>query len=158
MAENFKESIKKWSLKQLSNAFLVFQKKEPKNDEELQKQKDRIKAVQSEWESRKKSEYPEYYPMFGLEKGLLSVMGYKVGIEGLKPEVRRSILADVIGGPIPLVGNPEYMDRWGEDNSNERIRMLSGSLYAFSQGRDPVTHGQAIQDWESDLKWLKENY
>ena len=96
--------------------------------------------------------------MFGLEKGLLSVMGYKVGIEGLKPEVRRSILADVIGGPIPLVGNPEYMDRWGEDNSNERIRMLSGSLYAFSQGRDPVTHGQAIQDWESDLKWLKENY
>jgi len=156
MAENFKEKIKNWSLEQLSNSFQVFQKKEPKNDEELQKQKDRIKAVQSEWESRKKGESPEYYSM--VANGLLSVMGYKVGIEGLKPEARRSILAAVIEGPIPLVGRPEYMDRWGKDNSSERVRMVTGSLYAFSQNRDPVTHQQAIKDWEEDLEWVKKNY
>ena len=157
--EKLKRRLEQSDLEDLSNMHLKLQKKIPDYEgNELKELKDKITLVQNEWERRREDEFPEYYPMFGLEKGLLSVMGYKVGIEGLKPEVRRSILADLIEGPIPLVGNPEYMDRWGKDNSSERVRMVTGSLYAFSQNRDPVTHQQAIRDWEEDLEWVKKNY
>ena len=84
--------------------FLKLQKKIPDYEgNELKELKDKITLVQNEWERRREDEFPEYYPMFGLEKGLLSVMGYKVGIEGLKPEVEIEVIdVDLTG--VPNVG------------------------------------------------------
>ena len=112
-----------------------------------------INVIKDEWEGRKAREETKY---MSPRNGLLSTMGYKVGIEGYKEKVRRKVLKDVISGPLPLVGNPDYMKEWGEDNSPKRIQKLSNCLIGFSSGKQHETHYQAIKDWKDDLSWLIE--
>ena len=155
--DSLKNRIKTWDYPQLSKSYLSLTKKlsDPKNKNSIELLLERISLIRNEWESRKEGEGPEYY---FISEGLLSVMGYKVGINGLKPETRQKILADVIEGPIPLVGDKGYMSEWGEDGSEDRIRKTANCLYGFSTGKAHATHSQAIKDWEEDLVWLQKNY
>ena len=156
--EKLAERIQQFDYDQLSKSYISFKKKitETEDEDSIKILEGRVNLIRNEWESRKTNEVLEWYPL--LSKGLFAVMGYKVGIDGLKPETRRSILEDIIEGPIPLVGNPSYMAEWGEDNSEKRIRKVINNLYAFSNNAAHATHHQAIQDWTEDLQWVSKNY
>jgi len=153
--ENFKRNIGKWTDQRLSDAYLIYNSRveEPKyaiNKEILLLM---INAIRYEWEVRKTKGDTEYLSPLN---GLLSAMGYKVGIEGLKTEVRRRILQDVISGPLPLVSSPGYMEEWGEDGSSKRIRKLKNCLKAFSTGGQHRNHHEALKDWKEDMEWIKD--
>ena len=150
---NFKKNIKDWNDLRLSDAYQTYCKRleDPKYSLKKELLEDIINSIREEWGERKNREGAEYSSP---RNGLLSTMGYKVGMEGYKEKVRRRILQDVISGPLPLVGNPEYMEEWGEDGSNKRLKKLKNCLKGFSSGKLHETHHQAIKDWQEDLEWL----
>tara|TARA_Y100000590_G_scaffold447983_1_gene584005 strand:- start:140 stop:613 length:474 start_codon:yes stop_codon:yes gene_type:complete len=157
MAEEFKEIIKDWDDERLSHGYQLYNKRldEPRYILKREELESRIRLIRDEWGSRSSNEGNYSWP----ERGLLSVMGYRVGItEGIKEGIRRRILKDVISGPLPLVGNSGYMAEWGEDGSNERIEKTKNCLKGFVHGRQHLDHDIAIQDWTTDLGWLNENY
>ena len=153
--EEFKELIKSWEDQRLSDAYLTYNRRieEPKYAINKTALLSMIKAIRHEWGIRKGQEDAEYIKP---RNGLLSAMGYKVGLEGVKAEVRRRILKDVISGPLPLVDSPGYMEEWGEDGSLKRTSKLKNCLIGFSSGKQHETHHQAIKDWQDDLEWLNE--
>jgi hypothetical protein len=98
---------------------------------------------------------------FNYEEGLLSFYGYKVGLKGLPELERHKILDAVFTLPLLLVNNEAYLRGWGEPNSTERLQKLARSIAAFARnakGRTNGDFGKAIQDWESDLIYLKKTY
>ena len=151
--KQFKENIETWADLRLSSAYQTYCKRldDPKYALKEELLENIIDSIRDEWEERKNREGTEYSSP---RMGLLSTMGYKVGMDGYKEKVRRKILKDVISGPLPLVGNPEYMEEWGEDGSKKRIQKLKNCLIGFSTGKQHETHREAIKDWENDLKWL----
>lgn len=153
--KQFKENIKTWSDLRLSSAYQTYCKRldDPKYALKEELLENIINSIRDEWEERKNREGAEYSSP---RNGLLSTMGYKVGMDGYKEKVRRKILKDVISGPLPLVGNPEYMEEWGEYGSKKRIQKLKNCLIGFSSGKQHETHHQAVKDWQDDLDWLKD--
>jgi hypothetical protein len=98
---------------------------------------------------------------FSYEEGLLSCYGYKVGIKGLPELERHKILDAVFTLPLLSVNSETYLREWGEPNSTERLQKLSRSIAAFARTAKGRTNGdfrKAIQDWESDLIYLKKTY
>jgi len=98
---------------------------------------------------------------FNYEDGLLSYYGYKVGIKGLPELERHKILDAIFTLPLLLVNSEAYLREWGKPNSAERLQKLSRSLAAFARTAKGRTNGdfrKAIQDWESDLIYLKKAY
>ncbi|WP_271255057.1 WYL domain-containing protein [Pseudanabaena sp. Chao 1811] len=98
---------------------------------------------------------------FNYEQGLLSFYGYKVGIKGLPESERHKILDAVFALPLLSVNSEAYLREWGEPNSAERLQKLSRSIAAFvrtAKGRTNGDFRKAIQDWESDLIYLKKTY
>ena len=151
----FKESIQNWSDLRLSEAYLTYNRsiEEPKYAINTIMLQSMIKAIRQEWEIRKGKEDSEYIKPLN---GLLSAMGYRVGIEGIKAEVRIRILKDVISGPLPLVANPGYMEEWGEDGSSKRIKKLKNCLKSFSTGGQHRNHHEALKDWKEDMQWIED--
>ncbi len=151
--KKFKENIKTWDALRLSSAYQTYCKRldDPKYTLKEELLENIINSIRDEWEERKNREGAEYSSP---RNGLLSTMGYKVGMDGYKEKVRRRILRDVISGPLPLVGNPEYMEEWGEDDSQKRKQKLRNCLVGFSSGKQHETHHQALEDWQDDLEWL----
>jgi hypothetical protein len=98
---------------------------------------------------------------FNHEDGLLSFYGYKVGIKGLPELERHKILDAVFTLPLLSVNSEAYLKEWGEPNSKERLQKLSRSIAAFARTAKGRTNGdfsKAIQDWESDLIYLRKTY
>jgi hypothetical protein len=98
---------------------------------------------------------------FNYEEGLLGYYGYKVGIKGLPELERHKILDAVFTLPLLLVNSEAYLKEWGKPNSAERLQKLSRSIAAFARTAKGRTNGdfrKAIQDWESDLMYLKKTY
>lgn len=98
---------------------------------------------------------------FNYEEGLLSFYGYKVGIKGLPELERHKIIDAVFTLPLLSVNSEAYLREWGEPNSAERLQKLSRSIAAFARTAKGRTNGdfrKAIQDWESDLIYLKNTY
>lgn len=96
-----------------------------------------------------------------MKRGLLSFYGYKVGIKGLPELERHKILDAVFTLPLLSVNSESYLKEWGEPNSVERLQKLSRSIAAFARTAKGRTNGdfrKAIQDWESDLIYLKKTY
>lgn len=91
--------------------------------------------------------------------GLLSHMGYKVGIKGLRPAKRRQILERVFHlQPLPLLNSQDYLDQWGQPSSALRLQKIADCIASFVRTRkrnDPEKFSSAIDDWESDLAWLE---
>jgi hypothetical protein len=59
------------------------------------------------------------------------------------------------------VNSEAYLKEWGEPNSKERLQKLSRSIAAFARTAKGRTNGdfsKAIQDWESDLIYLRKTY
>lgn len=94
-------------------------------------------------------------------EGILSHYGYKVGINGLSRKERWEILDRVFLNPLLKMDNTAYLHEWGEPNSEKRLKKLANSIAAFTRNakrRRRGNFGQAIEDWEADLAYLKRTY
>jgi hypothetical protein len=90
----------------------------------------------------------------------LRAMGYKVGDKGLPPNQRRAILRAAFESSIPVVGSAEYMAEWGNPGTPGRLKKIANYVASLCQNlkRKRQTSDKAIEDWENDLRWLKESF
>ncbi len=98
---------------------------------------------------------------FKYEEGLLRNYGYKVGMKGLSESERWEILDTVFLRPLLQMDNAAYLSEWGEPNSAKRLQKLAESIAAFTRNakrRNRGSFSKAIQDWETDLAYLKRTY
>ncbi|WP_353259857.1 hypothetical protein [Prochlorothrix hollandica] len=99
--------------------------------------------------------------VFKRSEGLLSKCGYKVGESGLRESERRKILDSVFLQSLSFIDDPSYLREWGEPNTARRLQKLAESIAAFTRNakRNNIrNYRKAIQDWESDLDYLKRTY
>ncbi len=91
-----------------------------------------------------------------VEKGLMAVMGYRVGdTQGVNEVYRRLIITDVLYGPLPLVGNHDYMNWWGLDKTKFRLNRMKSWLRDKIYSPQHKNHHRAIGEWQEDLDWLE---
>lgn len=98
---------------------------------------------------------------FDYREGVLSHYGYKVGINGLSEKERWEILDGVFLKPLLKMDDTAYLHEWGEPNSEKRLKKLANSIATFTRNakrRKRGSFGQAIEDWEADLAYLKRTY
>jgi hypothetical protein len=98
---------------------------------------------------------------FSYKEGLLSFVGYQVGRNGLSPETRLQTLDCVFHNKLPNVESPEYMDEWSSPRTPGRLQKMAESIAAFTRNAKRRTShdlSQAIDDWESDLRYLYDEY
>jgi len=89
----------------------------------------------------------------------LTVMGYRVGASGVDTMTRRSILRAALSAPIPSVGGADYMEQWGTPASGTRLRRIAEQLVSnVATHRNRISHAVAVEDWQGDLRWLKETF
>jgi hypothetical protein len=99
--------------------------------------------------------------MFPYEKGMLSFMGYQVGMTSfLTPIQRREILAYVYLGKLPRVTSAAYTNQWGEPRTPTRLAKLKRTLRGFIRNaqRRGGNMGIAIQEWQDDLNFIEERF
>ena len=93
------------------------------------------------------------------QQGLLSYVGYRVGQNGLDASVRRVILNNVYDHQLPNVNDAEYMASWGPPATATRLRKMAESIAAFCRNQKRKdTYSTAVDEWESDLDYLKQRY
>lgn len=89
----------------------------------------------------------------------LRAMGYHVGKSGEEADVRHSILTLAFQGQLPIVSNHAYMQQWGNPGTPQRLRKIATHIaHSCSDARNRSGWEVAVEDWESDLEWLKESY
>ena len=95
-----------------------------------------------------------------VEESPLHVLGYRVGRTGEDTVTRRRILRRAFTGKLPIVDSIEYMESWGEPESPKRLKKIADNIASYSGGmrNRPNPSEQAIEDWESDLEWLREEF
>lgn len=94
-------------------------------------------------------------------QGVLSYLGYKVGENGASESSRRSILTSVFCNNLPNLVSQDYMLTWGEPKSVTRLKKMANSIAAFTRNakrNNPLGFGVAINEWETDLMFLKNTY
>jgi hypothetical protein len=89
----------------------------------------------------------------------LKAMGYRVGKQGLPAAQRQTLLHAAFSGPIPKVGGADYMSEWGDPGTAKRLKKIATAIASFCRNMKHRENQsvQAIEDWEDDLRWLKEN-
>jgi hypothetical protein len=95
------------------------------------------------------------------EVGVLSLMGYHVGRNGLDKSSRRAILRDAYCGAIPYDPFTD-MDEWGAPNCSVRLKKIANCIATFARNAKKRSNAYSfrysIEDWESDLEWLKKEF
>ncbi len=98
---------------------------------------------------------------FTHKEGLLKHYGYKVGMNGLSESDRRKILDTVFLRPLLHMDDLAYLKEWGEPNTAKRLQKLAESIAAFTRNakrNNNSSFSKAIQDWETDLAYLRRTY
>lgn len=96
------------------------------------------------------------------DPGVLRQMGYRVGRSGLGPSRRRSILEKVYEAKLVATSTEtvDYISEWGGPSTRARARKMERALAGFISNamRKDADMSEAIDDWESDLTWLRNRY
>ena len=96
------------------------------------------------------------------QEGLLSYVGYRVGITHGIPSKKRIIILDcVLFNQLPKVNSQSYMREWGCPKTAVRLKKMAESLASFvrnAKRKNSKSMRHAISDWESDLTYLFETY
>nr|WP_323778473.1 hypothetical protein [Amylibacter sp.] len=136
-----------------------------------------ISRVEEEWARRIKNlpeneafKWPSTDVGFGTgggdfqrqEVSYLKLLGYTVGkSDGLPTSTRQLILDRCFCGQLPPFENAYELMQWGVPKSAIRLRKISYHLAGLAKNFKKMQsrgYGEAIADWEEDLKYLKEKY
>ena len=111
------------------------------------------------WKARLDASKSGLYKADSPEIGVLKAVGYQVGASGLRAEMRRRLLDQVMTEVLPFVGSPAYMHEWGLPGSRERYRKLHRVLTIFRSGaqHDPRME-IAEQHWAEDLDYIEKSW
>ena len=94
--------------------------------------------------------------------GFLSYLGYKVGLNGRKKNQRYLALERALTETLPdRVFDDDYINQWGNPNTAKRLQKIANNIAWFCRNmrkRNNPNDQDAIDDWESDLQWLKIKY
>jgi hypothetical protein len=98
-----------------------------------------------------------------MAEGLLKHLGYTVGItRGLPEPERHRILDRAMAANLNLDGQNRFGSDWGNAGEKNRLHKLAQSIAKFivlHRGRENAdSYETAIEQWESDLAWLRERY
>jgi len=84
-----------------------------------------IEAIQTVWAKRVKDFKFSNYKATTPDVGMLTAVGYHVGItQGKSEAVRHKLLDFIMSGTLPPAGSPPYYEEWGEPLSAQRFRKL----------------------------------
>ena len=96
-----------------------------------------------------------------LQIGVLAAMGYHVGNKGLNTSSRHNILQVAFTNAVPFV-EIDNMKKWNAPRTPWRLKKIAYCLATFTKNAKRRSNSdsfwQAIEDWESDLAWLKRNF
>lgn len=97
-----------------------------------------------------------------MDEGMLLRMEYRVGVRnGVSTPVRRQILKQVFEDTLPPVFPPDYMRKWGDKRSVQRLRTLAYTIAPLVRNlkrKHDSRMDVAIGEYEADLQWLYETY
>jgi hypothetical protein len=95
------------------------------------------------------------------QEGMLGYLGYHVGEkQPTAREVRRRILEYAFECVLPPINGLTYFEAWGERSTAKRLYKLANTLAAFTRNakRKDASSAKAVNDWESDLRFLRKKY
>ena len=91
--------------------------------------------------------------------GVLSTMGYRVGVNGLAPAIRYQILERTYRGQLPQSLPRDYLSEWGSPGTAHRLQKLANTIAALTRNMKRRSPGAAASDdWEEDLRMLKKRF
>lgn len=97
----------------------------------------------------------------GPDESPLRRLGYRLGRDAPAPGKRRQLLEVAFTSPLPQVGAPQYMEKWGQPGTARRLRRVASRVASLGRaswdGAGPAGRGSAEQA-EDDLAWLEETY
>jgi hypothetical protein len=92
------------------------------------------------------------------EEGVLSYMGYHVGIaEGKHEKMRRQLLLAVFSSTLPPVFHPKYLAEWDKPERATRLQKMAESIASFARNakrRSDARMAISIREWEADLQFM----
>lgn len=96
------------------------------------------------------------------DEGILSYLGYHVGIAGGASDgMRRQILDFVFGEVLPPVNSASYVKDWGYPATASRLKRLAHEIARFTRTakrKRSADMSSAVRDWEADLRYLRRKY
>ena len=95
------------------------------------------------------------------DQGMLGYLGYHVGETQPTPSrVRSHILEYAFECHLPPINGLAYYEAWGGPRSAKRLYKLANTLAAFTRNakRKDSDSSKAVNDWESDLRFLYKKY
>jgi len=99
--------------------------------------------------------------IFQNPQGILGYLGYRVGVTGLLSTAREEVLDWVYMNSLPFVNSTSYMREWGQPATGTRLRKTAESIAAFCRNAKRSNSNRlsvAIDEWESDLEYLRTKY
>lgn len=102
-------------------------------------------------------------------KGMLGAFGYSAGVNGKNKNDRHTALKRALSTPpnsLPHIENKESLRKWqaSEANSCARLHLIAWYIWGRwntnypKYEKNPESYRQLIDDYESDLNWLKKKY
>jgi len=90
----------------------------------------------------------------------LACFGYKVGkTNGLPGQLRHEIIYFTWYAEIPSIVPSQYAREWGDPGTSKRFSKIRSHLSMLAnQRRSRKGYEVAVSHWDSDVKWLTENY
>lgn len=126
-----------------------------------------LKRIEVEWKKRRispVSAHRLYYDQpekHWQSDSFLADLGYRVGRKGEERRVRWAMLSRIYYGELPPILSPEAMDRWGEPESETRLRKIVETIAGFiaaRRGNKRADYAFAIKSWADDLEFLRLNF
>ncbi|MDB4244689.1 hypothetical protein N9832_00010 [Amylibacter sp.] len=118
-----------------------------------------LDAIKIEWDKRLKLFQIGKYKAASPEQGILSVVGYKVGNNGEKLEIRHQMLDYIMSDILPPVSSPAYMAEWGEKLSSTRYRKLHRVIKVLASSGETIGNmDKAVNEWKTDLNYLENTW
>lgn len=103
----------------------------------------------------------DFFPDGWQATGLLSKYRYTVGKKGLSEEKRQKILSNLVEKKLENSDfTRAYLSSWGKENSLDRLLKIARTIAVLCRNAKGSSNDfkQAIEDWESDLLFLKDKY
>jgi serine/threonine protein kinase len=116
-----------------------------------------IAAIQKEWKRKVEAGVTTYVPERPNE-GMLSTLGYRVGLNGERKKIRHQILTYVLEGELPLVASLSYTKEWGAPKSTTRHHKLTRFLESQLNNPANCNKEKAMIEWREDLDWIQETF